>query len=81
MSIAVDNLLRKDAQASRSCKVIKPLGAGRYLVEDQMARQFEASAPAGVKYRAGDWLTIDQTLAITGPGKAFASPRVYRVTP
>lgn len=76
MSVIVDSLLKKPEPIKQFARVVKPLGAGRYQVQDSSGRIITVDSSSS--WSVGDGVTVSFG-RIVGRAAKFISPKTYVV--
>ncbi len=76
MNQIVENLTRKPDPLKRFYRVVKPLAAGRYQVQDSLGRPL--TVDASETWNVGAGVTVSQG-RIVGSATKFINPKIYEV--
>lgn len=76
MSTVIENLFKEKEPIKRYGKIVRPVSAGRYLVEDSQKNLIEVDGDSG--WKVGDGVTVSQG-RIVASGPNIMNPKVYEV--
>lgn len=74
----IDNVLRQPELPKRFCKVVAPLGGGRYRVKDAVGRIFDVDGDLQATWQPGDGVAVSSG-RIVGRAARFVQPKEYTI--